>query len=207
MTGPIPEQLNGRPVIGFGNEILGGVMLSHTALVVDVVEHPETFEELYDKVLGRLDDDSPLAIGQTITQVIQEEVPTAPDVVIGVLKDAAREVGKRRVGIMDEIGLSEYLERHGGTCHHQSLTAAVMLRLLQKRRGVDGTVDIDRFSFEPGSHAWGRWTRDESVIIVDPAFDYATDLKRDPSSPSRKYRRNLLGRYVRPLRHIEQFAG
>jgi len=180
-----------RHIIGPDTEILGGVFLGRGAIVVDFEENPEGYESTYEALDAVLPEASeePLVIVQTINEVVRKVIPLDRVATRAVLKSEAEARGLPRIGSQDEIRLSKFIGV-GGICHHQTLLGGTMLRLLQDRRGIGGTVSV-----EPGQlykdvfdrHVWLRYTHGDRRIIIDTGDNHVTQIEGLVSSQDMKY--------------------
>lgn len=204
------SQYGERQLIGPDTEILGGVFLARGAIVVDFEENPAPYEALYDvvdKTLPPGSEDSLLRTAEAVNWCVVKAVPYSPATTASVLKRQAEARGLQRIGLRDEIALSSFIEAGGGVCHHLTLVAGTMLRLLQDRREQQRSVSIDQAPTSPQAHAWVRYTEEEERVIVDPSEDHVIRLGNHPDSWDRKYLRSeekLVGKGMKQL--LSKFA-
>jgi hypothetical protein len=177
MTG-VSETLNGRPIIDSGTEVVNGVLLCRFALVADVRENPQPYEAVYDSLDARLPGGAePLEIGQAVNATVQQAIRFEPVETNPILRRIADERGLPRVGLRDEINLSIFMAEGVGECYEQALLGAVMLRFLQDRRGIGGSVSLERSRPKPMTHHFVRYTREPDYVTIDSSEDYVNVLR------------------------------
>lgn len=99
-------------------------------------------------------------------------------------------VGRDKVELYDEIPLSGLIEAGVGVCYHQALASAAIISLLQKRRGIGGTVSIDQRAPILGSHAWTRYSKDKDKVVIDSAEFHVVKLDGSLNPRDRQYLRS-----------------
>ncbi len=172
-----------RHVIKSGTEILGGAFLSRAAIVVDVEENPGMYNTVLDAIngnvatLSRLGDEVPShTILRATDKMVGRFVRLHDEGYQRILKHEAELRGLTRVTQDDEIGLSRFISM-AGICQQHSLLAATMLRLLQERGDLGGTVSLETgksilYPNAPLDHP-DRHTR---VIFSEEGQDYSLDI-------------------------------
>jgi hypothetical protein len=169
------ELFQGRPTIARDTEVLGGVLRAGHAVAVDYDEVPEPYEFVYEYIDRQLPDDrqiSPFFTALNVVYGVQEAVAFSKPVAGRVLRSQADQRNMDRIGRDDVVGLSEFIKAGGGICYHLALIDAVMLRLLQNRRGLPGTVSIDRQTDQPESHTWVRYVADGEKVALDASVPH-----------------------------------
>jgi len=151
------REFGGRHIIGPDTEVLGGVFFGSGAIVVDYEENPWPYEEGYALVedfLGQRGVPSPMDIGMAAGDAVDQLMPFSEKNVCQVLSAQATARNLKRIEREDEVNLSLFMG--GGICHHQTLFGGSLIRLLQDRRDVGGTVSVEMsplvFVHEPERH-------------------------------------------------------
>jgi hypothetical protein len=178
-----PLEERERHIIEPGAEILGGILLTRAAIVVDVEENPEP----YNAVLGVIDDrvaglkglGSEVTAHDFLKVVDRTVVRFVPFYQAGygkILKNEAELRGAERITQEHEIGLSRFISL-AGICHQHSLLSGTMLRLLQERGDIGGTISIEpakslRFPEAPLDHP----DRHTKVIFSEGEQSYSLDI-------------------------------
>lgn len=133
-----------RHVIEEGTEILGGVLLTRAGIVVDNTENPGAYQAVLEAVDRELPVDGPdhaIDVLSAVGRVVGRVMPYDTDEYRRLLKKEASARGEDYLGPEDRIGLSGFINV-GGICHQQALLEATMVRLLQLRGDLGGSVSV-----------------------------------------------------------------
>ncbi len=159
-------------IIGPGTKFSGGIFLGRAAIFVDIEENPGPYEYAYRVVDGILTEDdqtSPFLIAAAVNTVVRGILPFSSSTWAQILKEEAKTRGVLRLNQTHKLGLSKSIFE-GGRCHEQTLMKALLLELLQERRGIGGEASIDPPSTvdsHPDRHVWARYTRDGQRIVME----------------------------------------
>lgn len=161
---------------------------------MDISEVPEPYEVAYAKVehaIGDATQTSPVDVSKAVEKVVDGTMDFARSRVRKVLREEADARGVKRLQSKDEVGLSRFIEAGGGICQHQSLFSGALLRLLQERQGLQGTVSlqwlpprIGEVAVDPERHTWLRHTVHGERIILDNSNSTRVFKLEKPLSPT-----------------------
>lgn len=201
------RQVGDYPVIGRDTDVIGGVFLGRGAVLVDMADNPDPYEEAYARLEQRLPEgmeDEPMEMAHAVVAAVKRTVPfdkVSPRI---ILRGLADELGVRYI-TNEVVGLSEFFG--GGNCQHQTLFAGAMVQLLRTRRGMEGTASVDVMPLESGfdnpeedRHTWLRYTRGDDRYVIDASPDAPWHVFR-LSKPIGEFERF----YLRP-EEIEEFV-
>lgn len=180
-------------LIGRDTEILDCAYegIEHTVLV-DYSRNPELYERLTDRAAAvlpphREGPGAAFAVGTRLNAFVRGAVSYDEDAFARALKQDARRRGKRRISTVDLVPLSLTIERGFGICYHQSLALGVVIRLLQRRGVLAGTVSMEKALRD--SHTWIRLDLDGSRVAIDTWEDVVAPLSPPVASPFRHFLR------------------
>ena len=84
-----PLEVRERPIITPGSEILGGVLLTRTGIVVDYDENPAPYEHVYGVVDGQLSSEQmtePPVVAEAVHATVKTLLPYSEDQYKAILK-------------------------------------------------------------------------------------------------------------------------
>lgn len=140
-----PLEARERPIITAGSEIMGGVLLTRTGIVVDYDENPTPYEQVYGVVNGQLTDEQaaqPPAVAEAVHSTVKMLLPYSEDRYKDILGKQAEAKGVVSLRPDDRIGLSVFIFE-GGICHQQALLAGAMFTLFKQRRSLDAEISVE----------------------------------------------------------------
>lgn len=186
-----PLEERGRQVIRAGTEILGGVLLTRTGIVVDTEENPEPYED----ILRTLDDTwkfeeenyldwerSNPVILKAINREVDKRIKFAGTQDYGrILRREAESRDLQHLTQSDKIGLSTFITSGSGICHQSALLSATLIRLLQQRGDIGGEV-----SLESGRPNQDHPDRHTFVKFSDAGENFTIDMVSGIHSDSRR---------------------
>jgi hypothetical protein len=180
---------NGRPIIGSGARIDGGVYLGRKpreAIVVDSRGAQGQLARVYHDLVNRVHGEVEAGLGATAVSTsafLREARRWFRTHLLTLLADLIRrempydEAVVRDVAVIralrpdDEVELDIYVTARGGVCRHQVCLLGLVLELAVRDGWLVGEVHLDR-KHVPGyfSHAWVRFVDPYGdVLILDPA--------------------------------------
>jgi len=148
-----PLQSRERHVIEEGTEVLGGVLQTRVGVVVDFDENPDIYYGVLSDIDDRLakrSDVSTSVILKTVEAVVGKKINHYPRGYQHILSNEAESQSIRRLEPTHEMGLSKFVHLEVGICHQHTLLSATMLRLLQERGDIGGTVSVE----SPRGNKW-----------------------------------------------------
>jgi hypothetical protein len=161
-----------RHIIKSNTDVLGGVLLTRTGIVVDLEENPEPYEYTYRTVDEEyvVEADTPAEdVAEAVVRSVRAAIPFDTYEYKKVIRNEAAARGVTRLTPDDRIGLSEFFFK-GGLCHQQALLTATTLTLLQQRRGIEGKISVDSTmpnEHDPDRHVLVRYTTEDADLLLD----------------------------------------
>ncbi len=140
-----PLEVRERPIITPGSEILGGVLLTRTGIVVDYDENPAPYEHVYGVVDGQLSSEQmtePPVVAEAVHATVKTLLPYSEDQYKAILKKQVELRGGSHLDRDDQVGLSTFIF-NGGICHQQALLSGAMFTLLKQRRALAAEISIE----------------------------------------------------------------
>lgn len=208
----IVEAAPDRHIIEPDTPILNGVFLGRVAIVVDHDQQPDLLEGVYRHVSSGLSAEDiahrPLAVGRLLNFYSFQAAPSASAGLGTYLAAKAAQQGTDWIDAATRFSLTELAAGGYPNCHVQTLIVGGVAELLQQRRGLPGSLSIDRQDAGLKAHTWVRHVVDGTPHIYDPNRNIATSLEGDAMlRESKKYlraediaARSLRGRILGSLR-------
>lgn len=174
-------ELESRPrhiITADTEDILGGVLLTRTGVVVDTAENSEAYEEALDSVdryTNKNDELGELGILRAVYVSARERVPFINNLQYGELLKKmaiARSADDDLLTQEHRVGLSEFIGS-GGICQENALFQATLLTLLRERGDLSGAIKLESIrpdGAHPDRHIRTSYATPEDVYVLDIEF-------------------------------------
>jgi len=165
----------GRPIIGSGTRIAGGVYLGGHRREAIVVHEHGVLAEAYSNLKSSVVRELPIYKRWLGRAPVQRALAASFDYTRQLMPydaEIAHEI-RREHSDDRKVHLGRFVALRGGVCRHQALLAGFFVERMIDDKFLSGEVHVERNTTNAGTHAWARYIPEQGEsYIIDPAQDF-----------------------------------